>query len=100
MLNNVHPAKVEKCDFFQHREFALVESHNSYPIFTDCRFYDNEPTAPLFSCDREFYLAGNIICHPTEKLGTMHVADQSGAKNWYDPNPKNASMKPRGIGPE
>ena len=100
MLNNVKTAKFEKCDFFHNREFALVESHNSYPIFTDCRFYDNEPTAPLFSCDREFYLAGNIICHPTEKLGTMHVADQSGAKNWYDPNPKNASMKPRGIGPE
>ena len=100
MLNNVETAKFEQCDFFHNREFALVESHSSCPIFTGCRFYDNEPTAPLFSCDREFYLSGCTICHPNEKLGTINLADQSGAKNWYDPNPRNESMKPRGIGPD
>ena len=100
MLNNVETAKFEMCDFFHNRKYSLVESHSSYPIFTECRFYNNEPTSPLFSCDREFYLAGCIICHPTEKLGTMNVADQSGAKNWFDPNPNNENMKPRGIGPQ
>lgn len=100
MLNKVETAKFDMCDFYHNREFALVESHSSYPIFNDCRFYDNEPTAPLFSCDGEFYLSGCTICHPAEQLGTMHLADQSGAKNWYDSNPKNESMKPRGIGPK
>lgn len=98
MLNNVMPAKFEMCDFYHNREYALVESHSSYPVFSDCRFYDNEPTAPLFSCDREFYLAGCVICHPTEKLGTIEHADQSGAKNWYNPDPTDGNIKPRGIG--
>ena len=52
------------------------------------------------SFDREFFLAGCIICHPTERLGTINLADQSGAKNWFDPNPNNESMTFRGIGPD
>ena len=100
MLNNVEFAKFEKCDFYHNREFSLVESHSSTIEFIDCRFYDNEPTAPLFSCDREFYLTGCIICHPTEQLGTIQKADQSGAKNWFNSNPGNKNMNPRGIGPK
>ena len=100
MLNNVEFAKFEKCDFYHNREFSLVESHSSTIEFIDCRVYDNEPTAPLFSCDREFYLTGCIICHPTEQLGTIQKADQSGAKNWFNSNPGNKNMNPRGIGPK
>ena len=100
LLSNVEFAKFEKCDFFRDREFTLVESRGSNVAFNECRFYDNNPTSLLFSFDREFSLAGSIVCHPTENLGTMHLADQSGAKNWYDKNPKNESIKPRGIGPK
>ena len=99
-LNNVEFAKFEKCDFFHNREFTLVESSASNVQFNECRFYDNEPTSPLFGFDREFYLAGCIICHPTENLGTMNMADQSGAKNWFDPNPQNTDLPQRTIGPD
>ena len=97
-LNGVEFAKFEKCDFFRNREFTLVESQGSNVQFNDCRFYDNDASAPLFQFDREFYLAGCIVCHPTKQLGTINLADQSGAKNQFDPDPKNKNMKPRGIG--
>ena len=91
-LENVEFAKFEQCDFHHNREFTLVESRGSNVQFNECRFYANNATSPLFSFDREFYLQGCIVCHPTEYLGTIDLADQSGAKNWFDPNPLN-SMK-------
>ena len=99
-LENVEFAKFEQCDFHHNREFTLVESRGSNVQFNECRFYANNATSPLFSFDREFYLQGCIICHPTEKLGTIDLADQSGAKNWFDPNPLNTNLPQRPVGPD
>ena len=100
LLNNVEFAKFEQCDFFRNREFALVESHDSNVTFYECRFYANHGDAPLFEFDREFYLASCLIYHPTENLGTIHLADQSGAKNWFIPNPFDTNIQSRSIGPD
>lgn len=100
LLNNVEFAKFEQCDFFHNREFTLIESRGSNVTFYDCRFYANHGDAPLFGFDREFYLAGCVICHPTENLGTIHLADQSGPKNWFNENPLNKDIMPRNIGPD
>ena len=99
-LNNVEFAKFEQCDFFRNREYSLIECRGSNVTFYECRFYDNNPSSVLFEFDREFSLAGCIICHPKEMLGTIHLADQSGAKNWFDPNPLNPDLPQRSIGPD
>ena len=100
LLNNVEFAKFEQCDFFRNREFSLIQSRGSNVTFYECRFYDNNPSSALFESDREFFMAGCIVCHPTESLGTIHMADQSGAKNWFDPNPKNTDLPRRVVGPD
>ena len=100
LLKNVEHAKFEQCDFRHNREFTLVESSGSNVEFNDCRFYANDGDATLFCFDREFYLTGSIICHPTQNLGTINFADQSGAKNWFDSNPLNSDLPKRSIGPD
>ncbi|MBQ9667287.1 MAG: YARHG domain-containing protein [Prevotella sp.] len=99
-LQNVEFAKFERCDFFRNREFALVESRGSNVTFFDCRFYANNANSPLFLFDRDFFLAGCEIYHPTEYLGDIDLADQSGKKNWFSENPLDTNIKPRGIGPD
>ena len=99
-LQNVEFAKFEQCDFCRNREFMLVDSHGSNVQFNECRFYANDANAPLFSFDREFFMQGCVICHPTQNLGTINMADQSGAKNWFDPNPLNPNLLQRNIGPD
>jgi hypothetical protein len=45
-------------------------------------------------------MAGCEIYHPTENLGTIDMADQSGAKNKFSPNPLDVNIKSRGAGPK
>ena len=99
-LKNVAFAKFEKCDFFHNREFSLIESRGSDVNFYQCRFFANHGDSPLFNFDREFFLAGCEIYHPTENLGTIDLADQSGPKNKFVENPFDRDIKSRGIGPD
>ena len=89
------------CDFFNNREYGLIEATGCEGVsFMGCRIFANKGNAPLFSMDNTFYMAGCQIFHPTENLGTIDMADQSGAKNWFSANPLDTNIKPRGIGPQ
>ena len=93
--------RFSNCDFFNNREYDLIEGRGCEGVsFMDCRIFANWSDAPLFNLDNEFYMAGCLIYHPTEKLGTINRADQSGAKNWFSENPLDTNIKPRGIGPK
>jgi len=93
--------KFDRCDFFNNREFDLVESWGCEGVsFQDCRFFANWGDAKLFNLDNTFYLSGCIIYHPTENLGTIDMADQSGAKNWFSENPLDKNIKSRELGPK
>jgi hypothetical protein len=93
--------RFNKCDFFNNREFSLIEGVGVEGLsFIDCRFFANYGDAPLFSLDNEFYMSGCEIYHPTENLGTIDMADQSGPKNFFSENPLDTNIKPRGIGPK
>lgn len=100
LLHDVEFAKFERCDFFHNREFTLIDGHNSNLTFYGCRFYANSGDSPLFGLDKEFYMADCEVYHPTENLGAIHLADQSGAKNLFSENPLTPNIKPRGIGPK
>lgn len=76
ILHNTESASFHNCEFFRNKEFALIESHASTMVFDTCRFYNNNPTSPLFSTDREFFLRNCNISHPEESLGTMNFATQ------------------------
>jgi hypothetical protein len=54
----------------------------------------------LFNFDREFFLAECEVYHPTENLGTINLADQSGPKNKFHENPFDTNIMSRGIGPD
>ncbi len=93
--------KFFNCDFFNNKEYGLIESWGSEDIvFDNCRFFSNKSDSPLFNFDTEFYLMGCSIYHPTESLGTIDMAVQSGAKNSFSSKSLDASVKPRGIGPK
>jgi len=100
-FNGCTAVKFTKCDFFNNREYGLVESWGSQGVvFDDCRFFANWGDSKLFYFDTTFYLMGCEIYHPTENLGTMNMADQSGKKNWFSPNPLDKNIKTRHIGPK
>ena len=89
------------CDFFNNREFDLIEGRGCEGVsFMNCRIFANWGDSPLFNLDNTFYMAGCQIYHPTEHLGSINMADQSGAKNWFSENPLDTNIKPRGIGPK
>ena len=93
--------RFDRNDFFSNREFTLIEATGCEGVsFQDCRFYANDGDAPLFGLDNTFYMAGCMIYHPTENLGTIDMADQSGAKNWFSPNPLDVNIQSRGTGPK
>ena len=100
LLRNTDSVHLERCDFSHNRGFALIDSQGSAVVFNDCRFFANNGNSPLFSIDREFYLMGCQIYHPAENLGAIQLADQSGAKNFFDPNPRNPGIQQRAIGPD
>lgn len=100
-FNGCMAVKFTKCDFFNNREYGLVESWGSEGVvFDDCRFFANWGDSRLFYFDTTFYLMGCEIYHPTENLGTMKMADQSGKKNVFSPNPLDKNVKTRNIGPK
>ncbi len=88
-------------DFFNNREFDLIESRGCEGLsFEDCRFFANKGDSPLFSIDNEFRLSGCAIYHPTQTLGNIDMADQSGASNTFSANPIDNNIKGREIGPD
>ena len=93
--------RFDRCDFFHNREYDLVEAWGCEGVsFQDCRFYANWGDAKLFNLDNTFYLSGCKIYHPTENLGSVDMADQSGKKNLFHPNPLDTSIMSRGLGPK
>lgn len=93
--------KFNKCDFFNNREYSLVEGRGNEGLtFDDCRFFANWGDAPLFTLDNTFYLMGCQVYHPTENLGRMDVCEQLGRKSFFSPNPLDNDIKTRDIGPD
>ena len=93
--------RFNKCDFFNNREYTLVEGYGCEGVsFDDCRFFANWGDAPLFNLDNTFYLRGCAIYHPTENLGSIDRADQTGKKNTFSPNPLDKDIKSRNLGPK
>ena len=93
--------KFNNCDFFNNREYSLIEGSGVEGLtFDKCRFYANWGDAPLFALDNTFYLIGCEIYHPTKNLGSIEMAEQlQGPSKWVD-NPLDNSIKGRNIGPD
>ena len=100
-LRSCMAVKFNKCDFFNNREYDLIEGRGVEGLsFTDCRFFANWGDAPLFNLDNTFYLIKCEIYHPTQNLGSIEEAEQlQGPSKWVD-NPLDTSIKGRGIGPK
>ena len=100
-MRSCQAIRFDRNDFFSNREFTLIEAMGCEGVsFKDCRFYANAGDSPLFGLDNTFYMSGCEIYHPTENLGTIDMADQSGAKNKFSPNPLDVNIKSRGCGPK
>ena len=102
-LNNCEAVHSTHCDFFNNREYTLIEGRGCVgTVFEDCRFYSNWGDAPLFSFDREFILLGCAVYHPTENLGTMNFCEQPSQNqpNTFNPNPIDPNIRGREIGPD
>lgn len=93
--------KFTNCDFFNNREYGLIESWGCEGVsFMGCRIFANWGDAKLFNLDNTFYMAGCEIYHPTQNLGTIDMADQSGKKNKFSENPLDKNIKSRNLGPK
>mgnify|MGYP002622923282 CR=1 FL=1 len=89
------------CDFFNNREFTLIDSSGCDGLsFEDCRFFANWVSSPLFNIDREFSLSGCAIYHPAHMLGTIELANQSGAENILAEQQPEGGIQGREIGPD
>ena len=102
-LEGCEAAHFTHCDFFNNREYALIEAHGSIgTVFEDCRIFANWGDAALFSFDREFMLLGCAIYHPTENLGTMNFCEQlsKSQPNVFNANPLDVNIQGREIGPD
>lgn len=81
-MRNVISMSATRCNFFNNREFSLVEGRNCAGIvFDDCWFYNNEGT--LFSLNSMFYLRNCQVYHPESLLGSIEMADQTGGNNEF-----------------
>ena len=100
-LRSCVAVKFNKCDFFNNREYDLIEGWgNEGVVFDDCRFFANWGDAPLFHLDNTFYLMGCKVYHPTANLGSMNMCEQIGDKTEFYPNPLDPDIQSRGIGPK
>ncbi|MBP5714681.1 MAG: YARHG domain-containing protein [Prevotella sp.] len=100
-LQNSKAVKFTTCDFFNNRQYALIEAWGvDGLVFDDCRFFANWGDAPLFSLDTTFYLMGCQIYHPTEHLGSIDKAEQTGAKTVFNANPLDKNIQSRNLGPQ
>ena len=89
------------CDFFNNREFSLIESRGCVgTVFEDCRFFANWGDSQLFNFDNEFILMGCAVYHPLENLGSMGLCEQPGAENIFSENPLDKNIQGREIGPD
>ena len=102
-LRDCEAVKCTHCDFFNNREYTLIESRGCVgTVFEDCRFFANWGDAALFSFDQEFTLLGCQVYHPTENLGTMNLCLQPSLSqpNKFVDNPIDPNIQGREIGPE
>ena len=89
----------EKCDFFNNREYGLIEGWGNNGVkFDDCRFFANWGDSNLFYFDSPFSLINCKIYHPTQNLGTMDQSINRGSE--FNENPLDTSIKSRNIGPD
>ena len=89
----------EKCDFFNNREYGLIEGWGNQGVkFEDCRIFANWGDSQLFFFDSVFSLINCKIYHPKQNLGTMDKSVNKGSK--FIDNPLDTSITSRGIGPD
>ena len=101
LLRNSTAVRLTHCDFFNNREFSLIDSQGCDGLaFEDCRFFANWTEAPLFQVDREFGLSGCAIYHPKENLGNINLANQTGAANTIADTLPEGGAESREIGPD
>lgn len=98
-LRNSTAVMFNHCDFFNNREYTLIEGINNQGLtFNDCRFFANWGDAPLFGIEQTFYLNDCMVYHPTERLGTINNAAQQNCK--FFANPFDNSIQGRNLGPD
>lgn len=88
------------CDFFSNREYELITNRGcDYTTFSDCRFYCNWASAPLFASDGDITLIGCEVYHPNigaqERIVAPKHDNKFGDNPAYVPKPR---QKP--IGPD
>ena len=99
-LSKCHSISFSDCDFFQNKEYDLIEGRNCAEVsFANCRFYNNSEST-LFNFNTKFKLEGCEVYHPLDKLGTMNMVVQSGKKNTISSNSETYDITPREIGPD
>ena len=100
-LNKCTLTAFEHCDFFNNREYTLIEGWGCNGVkFEDCRIFANWGDADLFNFDTLFVLNGCKIYHPKEHLGKLDNCKQTGAKTKFVDNPLDTSIEARKIGPD
>ena len=100
-LRSCVAVKFNKCDFFNNREYSLIEGWGNEGLtFDDCRFFANWGDASLFRLDNTFYLMGCKVYHPTENLGSMNTCEQIGKKTEFIDNPLDKNIQGRDLGPK
>ena len=98
-MRNCTLTSFEKCDFFNNREYELIEGWGNNGVkFDDCRIFANWGDSKLFNLDMPFSLINCKIYHPKENLGNLSECINKGSK-FYD-NPMDPSITGRGIGPD
>lgn len=98
-MRNCTLTSFEKCDFFNNREYELIEGWGNNGVkFDDCRIFANWGDSKLFNFDMPFSLINCKIYHPKENLGNLSECINKGSK-FYD-NPMDPSITGRGIGPD
>jgi hypothetical protein len=100
-LNKCTLTAFEHCDFFNNREYTLIEGWGCNGVkFEDCRIFANWGDADLFNFDTLFVLNGCKIYHPKEHLGKLDNCKQTGPKTKFVDNPLDSSIEARKIGPD
>ena len=98
-MNNCTLTSFEGCDFFNNREYGLIEGWGNNGVkFEDCRIFANWGDSQLFFFDSVFSLINCEIYHPKQNLGTMDKCVNKGSK--FIDNPLDTSITSRSIGPD
>lgn len=98
-MNKCTLTTFERCDFFNNREYGLIEGWGNNGVkFDDCRFFANWGDSKLFFFDSIFSLINCKVYHPSENLGTMDKSVNRGSQ--FIDNPLDSSIMNRGVGPD